>query len=100
LQGWGDCIFQVDTNSLDQQYAALRYIVRIIAGPRGEGVVKVPFGAVKGAEVRMLKDKIISNALANDEAKDTALSAYGMKTIISATPADIDKAPKLSLLPK
>ena len=98
LAGWGDCIWQAADYDRDAAFSILRYVVKIVATPRGEGVVKVPFGAEKGADVTIRADKIITVAQADEGASDTAMQAYGLKTLVSATAADLDKAPRLKLV--
>lgn len=99
LQGWGDCIFQASPDIAARcEYVTLRHVVRIVTGPRGEGLVKVPFGCDKHADVVMRLDKIIAHAPADQSAIDNAMNAYGLKTIIAAGAADLDKAPKLRIV--
>jgi hypothetical protein len=97
LPGWGNCIWQTCDDASMVDFCRLRYIAQIVAGPRGEGLIKVPLGAAKGAECTIRADKILAFAPASDEARDNAMNAYGLKTIIAASPADLDKAPKLVL---
>jgi hypothetical protein len=98
LQGWGDCIWQTLDNQKGQPVATLRYITRVLMGPKGIQMMRVPFGCDKGAEVEMHRDKLIAVAPASQDAIDGALECYGMKTIIAASAADLNKAPKLHLV--
>jgi hypothetical protein len=94
LQGWGDCIWQ------DSEIAPteLRYVARILMGPQGVKLMRVPFGCEKGAHVTISRDKIVAFARADQDAIDGAMECYGMKAIIAASAGDLGKAPKLTLV--
>jgi hypothetical protein len=94
LAGYGECIWQQTVH----EQTTLRYISRILHSPRGPSLMAVPFGAAKGAEVHTDGTKILMYAAAEESAVHQALELHGVQNIIRATPADIDKAPKLRLV--
>jgi hypothetical protein len=95
LAGYGECIWQ----QLVSEHTTLRYIAKILRGPQGERLMRLPFGADKHAETMYSnRDSIVFYAPADKHASDEVLALYDLNKIISASAADIGKAPKLSLV--
>jgi hypothetical protein len=99
IAGLGDVIFQADNNHLYEiGYCKARYMCRVIIGPQGTKLMRIPFGCDKGAEAGLLRDKLLYFAPASQDAIDGAMECYGMKAIIAASAGDLGKAPKLTLV--